>query len=296
MVKRLKKTKEQARAPFLMLLCAALWSLGGIFIKLIPWNPLVIAGWRSLLALLCVAAYMKFHHLKFRINKHSVWGGIFQALVFLLFVSANKLTTAANAIVLQYTAPVFILIISVLFLRQRIERRDIIAVICTLSGISLFFFDQLSPGNLLGNFVAIAAGLFFGCMMIVNNRADESGRMSSILLGHLFTALVGCPVGLFVETPITSTAVLSLLVLGIVQLGIPYILYGLAIKHCEPLVCSLLSTVEPLLNPVWVFLFDGETPGVFALLGGLIVIVTITAWCIIRDKALARSMTETAVQ
>lgn len=289
----MNKTKEQARAPFLMLLCAALWSIGGIFIKLIPWNPLVIAGWRSFLALLCVAVYMQRRRLKFRVTKSAVLGGVFQALVFLLFVSANKMTTAANAIVLQYTAPVFILIISVLFLHQRIERRDILAVLCTLGGISLFFFDQLSPGNLLGNFVAIGAGFFFGCMMIANNRADESARMSSILLGHLFTALVGCPVGLFVKTPLSSTAVLSLLVLGIVQLGIPYVLYGLAIKHCEPLVCSLLSTVEPLLNPVWVFLFSGEAPGLFALVGGVIVIASITVWCIVRDKALARAMAQT---
>lgn len=292
----MNKTQEQARAPFLMLLCASLWSIGGIFIKLIPWNPLIIAGWRSFFALLCVAAYMKYRHLNFQLTKYSVWGGIFQAMVFLLFVSANKLTTAANAIVLQYTAPVFILIISVLFLHQRIERRDILAVVCTLGGISLFFFDQLSPGNLTGNFVAIGAGFFFGCMMIVNNRADESGRMSSILLEHLFTALVGCPVGLFVKTPITPTAVFSLLILGIVQLGIPYVLYGLAIKHCEPLVCSLLSTVEPLLNPVWVFLFSKEAPGIFALVGGFVVIVTITVWCILRDKALARAMAQTSAQ
>ncbi|MEG0803809.1 MAG: DMT family transporter, partial [Pygmaiobacter sp.] len=148
-------------------------SIAGIFIKLIPWNGLVIAGWRSLLSSLCVIVYMRRTGLKFKWDKHSVSSGAFMMLVFLGFVSANKLTTAANAIVLQYTAPVFILVISALFLKQKFSRADILAVLLTLCGISLFFFDQLSPGNMLGNCVAIGAGLAMACMFIIGGNAGE---------------------------------------------------------------------------------------------------------------------------
>ena len=115
--------------------------------------------------------------------------------------------------------------------------------------------------------------------------------MSGILLGHLFTAAAGIPFMFVFDTPVTAPAVLSILALGVVQLGIPYVLYGIAVKDCPALMCSLLGAIEPLLNPVWVFLFTGERPGVFALAGGVIVIVTITAWCVWRDRSLAAQKT-----
>lgn len=280
-------TKKTDPGPFYMLLCAFLWSIAGIFIKLIPWNSLVIAGWRSFIAMFCVIAYMKATHLRFSLNKLSVLNGIFLSLTFLLFVSANKLTTAANAIVLQTTAPVFILILSAVFLGQRFCRADYITVALTLGGISLFFFDQLSGGHLTGNILGVLSGFTMGCMFVISGKADDSARMSGILMGHLFTALVGIPMSFVFDTPVTKSAVACILVLGIVQLGIPYVLYGLAVRSCPPLVCSLLGTLEPLLNPVWVFIFDGEAPGPFALMGGVVVIVTITVWCVRKDKKVA---------
>ncbi len=111
--------------------------------------------------------------------------------------------------------------------------------------------------------------------------------MSGILIGHLFTAIIGVPMIFVFPTPVTSTAVLSILALGIVQLGIPYVFYGLAVKTCPPLACSLIGAIEPLLNPVWVFLFSGEAPGVYALFGGAIVIFAVTGWCVWRDKFVA---------
>ncbi len=276
--------KPEKQAILLIVICSSLWSIAGIFIKLIPWNPLVIAGWRSLFSAGCVLIYQRFTGQTFRLNRASVRCGIFLAVTFLLFVSANKLTTAANAIVLQFTAPVFILIFSVLFLKQKVTLPDLLTVLFTMGGISLFFFDQLSPGNLFGNFVAIASGFSMAAMYLATGSTDEESRMSGILLGHLFTAAIGIPFLFVYETPVTMPAVLSILTLGIVQLGIPYLLYGIAVKHCPPLACSLLGAIEPLLNPVWVFLFTGERPGMFALLGGALVIATITVWCVWRDR------------
>lgn len=270
----------------LMLTCAALWSIAGIFIKLIPWNPLVIAGFRSLIAAVVVVIYMRRINQKIIINRASVASGVMLMLTFLAFVTANKLTTSANAIVLQFTCPVFILIISALFFKQRFHISDFVTVGLTLFGISLFFFGQFSPGSLLGNCIAVLSGLFLAGMYIVTSRADEASRMSGILLGHIFTAVIGVTMTFFFRTSVTKTAILSIIALGIFQLGIPYILYGIAVKNCPPLACSLLGAVEPLLNPVWVFIFASEVPTVFALFGGMIVIAAVTASCILRNRRL----------
>lgn len=285
----MKTISNEQRGIFYMVVCATLWSIAGIFIKMIPWNPITLAGFRSLIAGVAVVTFMLITKQKFIINRQSLLSGVFLCLTFLAFVSANKLTTSANAIVLQFTAPVFILVLSAIFLKQKFRRMDVITVVITLGGISLFFFDQLTPGNLVGNIVAIMAGFFMAIMYIAVGQCDDSCRMSGILLGHLFTAIVGVPTMFLFDTPFTTPAVLSILTLGLVQLGIPYILYGLAVKHCSPLTCSLIGAIEPLLNPVWVLIFDGERPGAFALVGGVVVIVTITAWCVAGSRKPAQT-------
>ena len=282
-------TKSEKRAILLMVICASLWSIAGIFIKLIPWNPLVIAGFRSLISAFVVLAFMHAAKMKIKLNRFSIVSGIFIAGTFFAFVSANKMTTAANAIVLQFTSPIFILIISAIVFHQRFHKADLITVIVTLFGISLFFFDKLGTGSLLGNFMGILAGFFMAGMYIITGRADEDSRMSGILFGHVLTAIIGVPMMFVFLTPITTTALLSVLALGIVQLGIPYVLYGLAVKHCPPLACSLIGAIEPLLNPVWVFIFNGEAPGMYALFGGAIVITAVTGWCIWRDRFVAKN-------
>ncbi len=275
---------RQRRAAGLMLLCAALWSTGGIFIKVIPWNGMVIAGARSLISSLCVLFYLKKQRMRIRWNRASVLGGVCEAGLFLCFVTATKLTTAANAIVLQYTSPAFILLFSLLFLREKCCWQDGAAVLVTLGGIVLFFFDQLSAEGLLGSGIAVAAGVCMAAMFLITGRTDDESRISGILIGHWITALAGLPMALFYDTPVTLPALGCILVLGVVQLGIPYLLYAVAVRDCPPLMCSLISSIEPVLNPVWVYLFDGEAPGMFALIGGGIVIVTITVWCIWKDR------------
>lgn len=275
---------SQRRSIGLMAACAGLWSIAGIFIKVIPWNPFVIAGFRSLLAAVVVFVFMRVTGRRIMLNKSSLLSGVFIAATFFAFVSANKMTTAANAIVLQFTSPVFILIISALVFHQHFHRVDLLAVVVTLFGISLFFFDKLGAGKIAGNCIAILAGLFMAGMYVVTGRTDDDSRMSGILFGHLFTAVIGVPMIFVFSTPVSSTALMSILALGVVQLGVPYILYGLAVKNCPPLACSLVGAIEPLLNPVWVFLFDGERPGLFALIGGMIVIAAVTGWCLWRDR------------
>ena len=121
-------------------------------------------------------------------------------------------------------------------------------------------------------------------MYLAVGNCNPEARFSGMLMGHLLTAIVGLPAAFFTPTPITGTALLNIVILGVLQLGLPYLLFALAVEHCPPLACSLLGALEPLLNPLWVFLFDGEAPGLFALLGGVVVIASVTIWCIWRDR------------
>lgn len=276
------------RAIFEMLLCAALWSIAGIFIKLIPWNSIVIAGIRSLIAGAVMFVYMRYKRIGFTADRRSMLGGLALCCTLTCFVAANKLTTAANSIVLQFTAPMFIVVFSVLFLKKKFSRSDIFAVVLTMLGISLFFFDQLTPGHLLGNCVAIVAGMAFAGYYMSLEGASESERMGAILMAHGLTFCVSIPFIALEPPELGAAPVICIFILGVVQLGIPYVLLGRASGSCPPLACSLLGAVEPLLNPVWVFIFDGEAPGMWALIGGVVVVVTITVWCVygdLREKA-----------
>ena len=277
-------TRQKRAAALQMLICAILWSIAGIFIRHIPWNAFAIAGWRSLIAAAVVGVYLLAARVPVRITWQSVRVGAFMSLTFLFFVLANKLTTAANAIVLQYTCPVFVLLFSALLFGQKISRRDAVAVAVVLAGIALFFLDELEIGYLAGNCVAITAGATMALMYLFMPRCGEDERMGGMLLGHLFTAAVGIPFSIATHAPVTASAVWCLLALGVLQLGVPYILYVLSTRHCPPLANCLLGAVEPLLNPVWVAIFDGVLPGIFALIGGVIVIGAVTLWSVLPQR------------
>lgn len=263
-----------------MVTCAVLWSIAGIFMKLLPWHGFVVAGIRSLIAGITIAVYMGIRHYRFYLNRRTLLAGCFAGFTYVCFAMANKLTTAANAIVLQFTAPVFILIFSEVFFRQKIRKGDLAVVLIVLGGITLFFLDQLGPSTIAGNFVAIAAGMFMaGMYMTVGNIYLEE-RFSAIVIGQAVAFLVGLPFILTTKPVFNAVTVSSVLILGVFQLGLAYVLYVCASAKCSALACCLLGAVEPLLNPVWVMIFDGETPGVFALAGGVVVIIAVTAWSI----------------
>jgi len=275
-------SKRKNRAMLLMVITAMMWSLGGIFIKLISWSPFLIAGVRSGISGSIMAMYMAATHTRFKLNTYSLLAGIGLGFSATLFTIANKLTTAANAIVLQYTAPIFILVISALFFRQKLARRDVVVVGITMAGMVLFFLDQLSPGNILGNIFGILAGIFLAQMFVMVGRGgdDDSTRMSGILIAHAITLLIGLPLGIPMTESVAGIEVLYVIILGVFQLGIPYVLYGIASRDCPPLACSLIGMLEPLLNPVWVAIFIGEMPGPFALAGAVIIIATVSWWCV----------------
>ncbi len=273
---------SQKRAMLLMCLCAFLWSIGGLFIKLLPWNAAAICGVRSGISALIILLYMAKMKYRLTLKNPMVWlAGLGLMGTMLLFVSANKLTTSANAIVLQSTAPLYIMVISALFFRARYSRREYVLVAITMGGIALFFLDQLTPGGLLGNVLALLSGLTMALMYTASGRLpDDDSSMSALVVGHTAAALAGMPFLFLTQVEISPLTVSAILILGVFQLGIPYILYAIAVRRCSPLSCSLIGMIEPLFNPVWVLLVLGEKPGFFALIGGIIVLSAVTLWSV----------------
>lgn len=271
--------KEKRLSIIEMIICAVLWSIAGIFMKQLPWHGLAVASLRSLIAGITLLIYVLIKRYRFILSKRTVLSGILTGCVYICFASANKLTTSGNVIVLQFTSPVFIVIFSAVFLKEKIKKADLITVLITLLGIALFFFDDLQPGYVFGNIVSIAAGMFMAGMYIAVGNLETEERFSAVIIAQIFAFLVGLPFVIITKPVFTPLSTVSILALGIFQLGISYIFYIKACSACPPLACCLISVIEPLLNPVWVLIFDGEKPGLFALIGGIIVIVTVTLWC-----------------
>lgn len=280
---------SQKKAMLLMCLCSVLWSIGGLFIKLLPWHAAVICGVRSSISVAIILLYMAKMKYRLVLRDPLVWlSGLGLMGTMLLFVFANKLTTSANAIVLQSTSPLYIMLLSAVFLGVRYSRREYAMVGIVMAGIALFFFDQLTPGGLLGNLLAILSGVTMAVMYTFSSRLpDDQSSMSALVIGHSGAALAGLPFLLLTPVEISPSTVSAILILGVFQLGIPYILYAIAVRRCSPLSCSLIGMIEPLLNPVWVLLVLGEKPGFFALIGGIIVLGTVAIWSVNKAKEAA---------
>ncbi len=249
-----------------ILLTAFLWSTGGILIKYIPMNALAINGSRSVIAFLCFCIYRK--SIKIKINKTIVLAALSLVLTNILYVAANKLTTAANAIVLQYTAPIFVLLWDCIYRKQMPKKRQCLIVAMAFLGMILFFCDQLEGGYLLGNILAILAGLCFSGVFFINSLPSSSSEDSS-MLAFVIASMVSIPF-LGDVRDLDSTGWIALLILGIFQLALAYVLFAKGSKLTSPVSASLIGLLEAILNPLWVFLAFQEKIGRFALVGALV--------------------------
>ena len=256
------------RAVLMLLATAILWSLGGLLIKTVDWNPVAIAGMRSLIGGAVIALIFR-KQLKFTGSFDQIGAAVAYAGTVILFVVANKLTTAANAIVLQYTAPVYVALFSPWFLGERAQRNDWLSLSAILIGMLLFFGDALSLSGYLGNGVALLSGFCFAWLTLFLRRHRGESVISALVLGNLLAGLIGLPF-MFHSMP-DAAGWGGLLLLGVVQLGLPYVMYALALRHVRAMEGILIPMMEPVLNPLWVFLWMGETPGSMALVGGMII-------------------------
>ncbi len=270
-------TSRHGQALLALIVCALLWSTGGMLIKTIPLSPLAIAGSRSAIAALVMLAWHMMRERAFRPSWTIAQIGsiISYALTVILFVMATKFTTAANAILLQYTAPVWVALLSAVVARERLHKTDIAVVAVVMIGMIVFFLDTLSPGAMTGNIIAVASGVAFAGVALCMRAQRGTSTTESIILGNILTAVVCLP--LAGSLAVDADALTRLLILGVFQLGISYILYAWALAHVSAIEAVLITVLEPLLNPIWVGLATGETPSSTAIIGGVIVVSAVVA-------------------
>lgn len=263
--------------PFYILMAALLWSFGGVFSKLIPWSGLSIAAVRSVVAAMTIGLYRRSFH--FKVTKSTVLASICILLTTVLFMMANKMTSAANAIVLQYTSPLFIIILSLIIFKQKPKKRDLFAVVGVGLGIGMFFFEQFQSGSYMGDLLALASGLTFAGVFF-SNKLQGASPIDATFMGNLL-GIIFLPF-LFFDKLVTSNASvwpwLTILAMGVIQQAGGYIFFSKGIKHTSATTSSIIATLEPILNPLWVFLVVGEIPTPLALVGGLIVLSTVLVY------------------
>ena len=269
----MKKPYANISPLHFVLAAAIIWSTGGLFIKWTSLSGLELSFGRSLLAAMTVALFTRREG--FRLNWVTALASLLYAALLLLFVLSTKATTAANAIFLQYTAPLYVLILEPLLYKEKFRRRDLLVVICCVIGMSLFFVGKLRPQDVEGNLLALGSGLCFAFyfLLLRHPRAREVNRASSVIYGNLLVVMIAAPAGLAALPNLNWRDGLIVLYLGIVQIGLAYTLFTLGMaKGIRSLDAGIVGYVEPVLNPIWVFLVLGERPSQWALVGGAIII------------------------
>ena len=264
------------KALLFVFAAAFIWSSGGLFIKWTTLSGLELSFCRSFFAIFTVAFFTR--HEGFGLNKLMFAASVLYAVLLILFVLATKQTTAANAIFLQYTAPVYVLILEPLIYKEKFRSRDLITVLICLGGMALFFVGQLRPQDITGNFLALASGLCFALyfLLLRHPRAREVNRASSVIYGNILAVILTAPWGLAAIPNINLHDFMSVAYLGVVQLGIAYTLFTVAMaRGVRSLDAGIICFIEPVLNPVWVFLVLGERPSGWALLGGAIIVLAV---------------------
>jgi drug/metabolite transporter (DMT)-like permease len=262
---------------------AFLWSIAGLFIKIIDWNPIAIAGLRSFIASIIIFIYLK--HPKIHLSFPQIAAAVANAATMLLFVSANKTTTAANAIILQYFAPVLTVFVSAVLIKERARIEHFIALPLVAAGMIIMFFDELGGGRMFGNILGIMSAVTFSFYFVFMRMQKDGSPLESILLSHWLTAGICLIISFFLPLPhITSKALIAMAVLGVVQVGLSAILFSVAIKRISAVQANLVAVIEPVFNPVWVFFAIGEAPGTKTLIGGSIIILAVTLASIITAR------------
>ncbi len=269
----MNSSMSRRQAVPLLVLTALLWSSSGLLVKIIHWQPLSIFGARSLIASVVFAIYLR--QVRFRWTRLQIAGAVGYAAAQLLFIMATKLTTAANAIFLQYTAPIYIALFGYWFLGEHPQRSDWIAMPVIFAGLLLFFGDKLSRDGLTGNVLAILSGMAMAAMMLCMRAQKARVPAETILLGNILSAIIGLPFSL--RETWTPSDISIILYLGVFQIGLSFLFYSTAIKYVPAIESTLILTLEPILNPFWVFLVLGEIPGQLALVGSALVLGAVTA-------------------
>lgn len=296
-----------SRADAWVLLAALLWSTGGLGVKSVDMTPLALAGFRSAFAIPVLALAALFEARRHgegaarflgpMLRRPLVWAAAASyAVMVVSFVVAAKLTTAANAILLQYTGPIYVALLSWPLLRERLRAIDVVATAGVVAGMVLFFFDRVSPEGRVGDLVAIVSSLGFAGVPLLMRleqrrqpatwRAEAASPMVAMILGNVIACVACAPFMVDSATKPLGPAGWGVLVfLGTVQIGAAYWLYGAAVGKMPALRSTLLATIEPILNPLWVALVRGEKPSRWAAIGGAVILASVTLQSVVKARA-----------
>lgn len=269
-----------------VLTAALLWSTGGLFIKEVSLDAWGVSFWRSQFAALTIFVIYSIRKGSVPIGNEEgtvgwlspfvIGSALCYATLLVLFVLATKLTTSANAIFLQYTAPIYVLFFEPILTHSKRRGSDMVTVGIAVAAMALFFVGKFDPRGVWGNIAALASGVAFAgyALILKHERATERSRLQIVIVGHVLIALSMGILALLGVTSVSlcTTDFLRLMYLGIFQIGIAYAFFTYGISHIRAIDATLIAMVEPVLNPVWVFLGIGERPTNFAIAGGIIIL------------------------
>lgn len=273
----------------LVLMAAALWSTGGVGVKVANAEPLVVAGLRSVFALVFMSIVLAVtmrrrgddaRALVTLMKRPLIWGAAASyALMVVMFCLAARRTTAANAIFIQYTAPVYVALLSTKLLGEKPSGADYVSVFTSLAGMGLAFGGEIGGGRMEGNLLAVLSSFGYAGLPLLlrieeQRRADPLAPLVAMSLGNAIAALVALP-ACVMHPPADQRTWLVLVALGTMQIGVPYVLYGMAIRRLRALESALLAMIEPVLSPIWVLLATGEKPSLMAAIGGAVIVASV---------------------
>ena len=278
---------EERTGVLFVFVAAVLYSLGGLCIKLIPdWSGLALNAGRNGIALVVYVIFFAATRHRPRFNRWIFLGACCVCTTNVLFAVANKMTTAANSIVLEYTAPIFVILLSAIFLRRRPDRLDLAACAVVFLGVLCFFLESLGGGHLSGDLLALLSGVTYGGVFMLNE-VPNGDPISSVFWSAVMSTLIGLPQ--MVQQPrLEGTALVSMLVLGVFQVGLAFVFLTVGLKTTPSITASLVTGIEPVLNPVLVAVFYHEYMGVFSVIGACIVIVGVVGYNVLKEKQQAR--------
>lgn len=255
---------------------AFLWSTSGFFIKYLSISAYQISFYRSLVAAITifVISSARKQRPKFTFDKVSNLAAIFYAGILILFVLATKMTTAANAIFLQFTAPIYLVVMEPLVLKTKFEPKDIITILICIGGMILFFFGKLEIGNIYGNLLAIVSGMCFAMFSLLLKykrvKQNSENTLNNSIMGNVLVAVIAFFI-VFPDFSLSMQEALILLYMGAVQIGVSYIIFNEGIKYVSATESMIIATLEAMFNPIWVFIGIGEAPSVYSIAGGIII-------------------------
>ena len=268
--------ERRNKSGLLVFLASVCFSTGGLFIKLIPWSPLAINGARNLIGAAVIGIYLLVTRHRIVFSRRVLIGALSMIGVTTFFAVANKLTTAANTIVLQFTAPVFVILFMAVIYRQKPGRADLLTCFLVLLGVVLFFVDGIRAGNLAGNVLAVLSGVCYAGVFMMNT-GENADAISSCFLGQLTAGVLLTPL-CFRETDFSLPVMAAVFALGVIQVGGAYILLSIGIRKTPPVTASLITGLEPIMNPLLVAAFYGERVTALSVIGCVIVVLTILAY------------------